>query len=176
MEAIDQNPIVYEFMNEVSRYGDAVRTDASADAASTSTSAANGKQGSSGADFSSVPSLTDTRQWVADYTERRYGLAAPEVTSSQRAAAQAAWIDVLLPVVYSGYVGCYHPTCPRRSIITTRPLLNLYQETAQPATPLVAAWAQLQLVNRANIPSYTYDLVDVGRQVMSNLFWDMYQL
>jgi len=175
MEAIDQNPIVYEFMNEVSRYGGGA-------ASSLSPSTANGKQDSSlqaqaqATTSSPVPSLADTHQWVADYTERRYGLAAQGVTSIQRAAAQAAWMDVLLPVVYSGYVGCYHPTCPRRSIITTRPLLNLYQETAQPATPLVAAWAQLQLVNRASVHSYTYDLVDVGRQVMSNLFWDMYQL
>ena len=164
MEAIDQNPIVYEFMNEVSRYGAEMDANAMANVdvdvnANTGTSLR----------------LQRTSEWVRKYAERRYSLAATGVTEDQRNAAQAAW-DILLPLAYSGYVGCYHPTCPRRSIITTRPLLNLYQETAQPAGPLVQAWARLQQVAQKDLGAYRYDLVDVGRQVMSNLFYDFYRL
>ena len=162
MEAIDQNPIVYEFMNEVSRYGGEMDANAKAKTkakANTGTSLR----------------LQRTSDWVRKYAERRYSLAAPGVTDDQRNAAQAAW-DILLPLAYSGYVGCYHPTCPRRSIVTTRPLLNLYQETAQPAGPLVEAWARLHQVAQKDLGAYRYDLVDVGRQCMSNLFFDLYRL
>ena len=146
MEAIDQNPVVYAFMNEVGMYG-------------------------------SQPGnpLQQTKDWTADYVERRYGLALSSVTDEQREAAAAAW-SVLLPTCYLGYTGCWHPTCPRRSIITTRPLLNLTQETVQEAGPLVDAWESLQKVNRSSLGAFRYDLVDVGRQVVSNLFFDLYSL
>ena len=150
MEAIDQNPLVYEFFTEVGIYG-----------------AAEG-----------LP-LQKTEEWVQQYAVRRYGLAAPGVSSEQQEAAVAAW-STLLKTSYSGYEPCHHPTCPRRTIITARPLLNMTQETLQAASPLVEVWSNLQRVASSAplnaLGPLRYDLVDVGRQVMSNLFWDVYQL
>ena len=119
--------------------------------------------------------LQKTREWTEAYTIRRYGLAAPGVTDEQRQAATAAW-NILLPNSYSGYMGLATTSWIRRSIITVRPLFNLSQETIQPSGPLVDAWQQLQAVNQAKLGSFRYDLVDVGRQVMSNLFLDVYSL
>lgn len=142
MEAIDQNPIVYELMIEMG--------------------------------FNVKP--VEVSQWVESYVTRRYGLKHPSVTASSVSDSLKAW-KILSTFYYSGTEGCYHPTCLRRSMITTRPLLNLVQEKTLPATQMVEAWF---LLNNVNLPfhsnAFAYDLIDVGRQVMSNLFNDLYHL
>lgn len=98
MEAIDHNPIVYEFMNDMAKYG-AMETS----------------------------KLTqDPAAWTEEYVVRRYGLTAPSTSAETKSAAMSAW-KILLHNNYLGYVGCHNPTCPRRSIITTRPLFGLVQ-------------------------------------------------
>lgn len=156
MEAINQNPVVYNFMTEV-----AYNTPAD------------------------DKSIRDVPKWVSNYALRRYGL----INAGSRAdAALKAW-DILFSNSYNGSPSCWHPTCPRRTIIATRPLLTLYQETALGAGPLVTAWQLLQQAHPGSsshatstsasmnpLDSIEYDLVDVGRQVMGNLFWDTYLL
>ena len=74
------------------------------------------------------------------------------------------------------------PICWHRSIITLRPLLDLTQDvTSSRAGVLVDAWTHLHEAGRRSeaatrLDAYRYDLVDVSRQVMSNLFLDIYTL
>jgi alpha-N-acetylglucosaminidase len=132
MEAIDHNPVVYEFMiQQAFDHG----------------------------------SPTDVFDWLQSYIIRRYGLAREKSNSVKMVAATDAW-NLLLSNNYNGYVECYEPTCKRRSIITTRPLLDLYQETrVNLAGPVVIAWRELQKVAQGLVSSYLYDLVDLARQV-----------
>ena len=102
MEAIDQNPVVYELMIEMG--------------------------------FNAKP--VSVLPWIESYINRRYGLKNPSVSSTSVSNALAAW-EILTLYYYSGTEGCYHPTCKRRSIITTRPLLNLVQSTTLGATEIV---------------------------------------
>jgi len=143
MEAIDQNPIVYEFMAQMA--------------------------------FQTAAPM-DTWSWTQQYAARRYGLDDKSYDDKKLQAAKVAW-KLLLENSYSGYAECYHPTCPRRTIITTRPLLGLFQETSiNLAGPMVTAWQALEQVDQTEIASYRYDLVDVARQCISNLYWDLYVL
>ena len=142
MEAIDQNPIVYELMAEMSYRRNA-------------------------------PNVT---KWVEDYATRRYGLLASDVTAEQRDLALTAWRGLL----QSNYEGedpvCHHP-CYRRSILTLHPTWTMIQDNRMRAALLVDVWTALLYTNISNENrAYAYDLVDVGRQVMTNLFYDYYSL
>ena len=148
MEAIDQNPIQYEFMSEMALHR-------------------------------SVP---DVQGWVDQYAVRRYGLAEKDRGSSdtpiqkRREYALHAW-RLLLANSYSGDSPvCHHPNCHRESIISLKPGFSLSQSTSINSTILPTAWHLLQLVDQQHVTAYTYDLVDVARQVMSNLFYDIYAL
>lgn len=149
MEAIDQNPVVYEFMSEM------------------------GFQ----------TSAPDVQKWVDQYASRRYGLQAPGVKEGTRLVASAAW-QALLKNNYMGESPVCHHYCQRQSIMTLMPLFNLTQVTRNPAGPLVDIWALFQQADPstssgsidADHGAYRYDLVDVGRQVMSNLFLDLFSL
>lgn len=148
MEAIDQNPVVYEFMTEVSK--SQIRI--------------------------------DTESWLSSYSFRRYSL-----TGHEASMADLAW-KILFGAVYNGSAGCslkwngtqIHGSsshCNFRSLITEKPGFGLPADTSNDATVLVEAWELLQLAGSANkSPAWRYDLVDVGRQVMSNLFVDLYAL
>lgn len=142
MEAIDQNPVVYELMSEVSHY----RT---------------------------APNVTE---WVESYVTRRYGLNHPDVTAEQKKLAIVAWLG-LLENNYEGETPvCHHP-CYRRSILTLHPTWDMFQDKSMRSGPLVDVWTALLYTNISNSNrAYTYDLVDVGRQVMANLFYDYYAL
>lgn len=135
MEAIDQNPVVYEFMTEVG--------------------------------VSDVQ--LEPHTFVETYAIRRYGIRSEQ--------AIAAWL-LLLDNAYSGVENCTSyggPHCNRRSIITLKPTLYMTQSIDIESTPLVKVWSLLQ-DSSGLTDAWRYDLVDVGRQVMSNLFLDVYFL
>ena len=149
MEAIDQNPVVYEFMTEVSK----------------------------------SQTVMKPESWVSSYLLRRYGL-----TGYEASMADLAW-KILFEAAYNGSIGCtfkwngteVHGSsssrCDFRSLITQRPEFGLPSETSNDATTVVEAWELLHMAGVSNnSPAWRYDLVDVGRQVMSNLFVDLYSL
>lgn len=149
MEAIDQNPVIYEFMIEVSK--------------------------------SQIP--IDPKSWLQSYAERRYS-----ISGSNAHVANIAW-QQLFVTVYNGTEGCKRASttqpccggeagcCLYRSIITMKPDLELTQVISIPAEPMVQVWSLIQTAGILhNTPAWRYDLVDVGRQVMANLFWDLYVL
>ena len=113
--------------------------------------------------WSEKPSDVDT--WLQHYATRRYGSYSP--------MAQTAWA-VLKPSAYS-----FHWSSTIRSIIDLAPNFGLRYFTAQNATGILEAW---QLLYQAAItkeidPSvgpFQYDLVDIGRQCLVNLFFDLY--
>jgi alpha-N-acetylglucosaminidase len=140
MEAIDQNPVVYELMSEMAFHREA-------------------------------PNVTE---WIENYAIRRYGLLSSEITKESKNLAIASWVALF----HNNYDGespvCHHP-CYRRSILTLHPAWNMFQDKSTKATPLVDIWTTLLYTNISNSNrAYAYDLVDVGRQVMSNLFYDYY--
>jgi alpha-N-acetylglucosaminidase len=140
MEAIDQNPIVYELMSEMSFYR-------------------------------SAPSV---EKWTESYAIRRYGL--NEKDNEQKETALKAWNGLLTNNYQGESPVCHHP-CYRRSIITLHPSWTMIEDNRMSAGPLVNVWTSLLAsgISSSN-RAYSYDLVDVGRQVMANLFWDYYSL
>lgn len=141
MEAIDQNPVVYEFMSEMAFHRTA----------------------------------PNVEKWVVEYADRRYGLSASDVTIQAKFAAGAAW-SLLLKSNYAGESPYNHNPWSRRTLITLRPTWDMSENIAQPAGALVDVWSMLQRVGLTSSNAYNYDLVDVGRQVMGNLFYDVYAL
>ncbi len=154
MEAIDQNPIMYEMMNEVAYHTKSF----------------------------------EVTGWVEEYVTRRYGLAAPTITTSANSTlteevntlAHVAWSQL----VVNNYLGetpvCHH-YCHRESILTQRPSWQLSQTNGMLSGPLVDIWQTLERVGQlstqvASNIAYRYDLVDVSRQVIANLFFDAYQM
>jgi alpha-N-acetylglucosaminidase len=114
--------------------------------------------------------------WVEQYVTRRYNLIAMN-NNNVTTTLLSAW-KLLLQTNYQGETpACHHP-CYRRSIATLHPTWNMSQSTAIQAGPLVDVWNLLLASNltKADTAAYTYDLVDVGRQIMSNLFYDYYIL
>lgn len=159
MEAIDQNPIVYEFMSEVA--------------------------------WQQENEVINVSTWVAEYATRRYALQHAAVPMETRAVIEVAW-QALFHNNYNGETPvCHHP-CYRQSVLTQKPTWSMYQDKSTGATHLVDVWTALVLAGgnmsqaeaifhqeRANVHApraYTYDLVDVGRQVMTNLFLDYYTI
>jgi hypothetical protein len=82
----------------------------------------------------------------------------------------------LLSNNYQGETPYNYDPWSRRTLITLKPTWEMEQATSMGATALVDAWMLLQGVGRADSHAYKYDLVDVGRQVMANLFLDLYML
>jgi alpha-N-acetylglucosaminidase len=142
MEAIDQNPIVYEFMNEMSYH----RTS------------------------------PDVESWVSSYADRRYGLHTTYVSAASKDSILQAW-QALYHNNYHGETPTCHFPCERRSVITLVPTWDMYQIKSMEATPLVDIWTQMLASKLSSTQrAYAYDLADVTRQVMSNLFYDYFYL
>jgi alpha-N-acetylglucosaminidase len=101
----------------------------------------------------------DPAAWVEDYARRRYG-ALP-------AAARDAW-SLLLEKVYSRD-GLKQPA--PRSSITRAPTLDAKGPEYEAPAELARAWQLLASCADAlgSADTYRYDLVDLGRQVLSNL-------
>jgi alpha-N-acetylglucosaminidase len=148
MEAIDQNPIVYEFMSEMA--------------------------------WQRTP--PNVPAWVARYAQRRYGLAQTTMPEATKGLVEAAWAGLFVNNYNGETPVCHHP-CSRQSIITEKPTWTMYQDKSTGATVLVDVWSSMVLAARNMTKfdsetnrAYAYDLVDVGRQVMTNLFLDYYTI
>ena len=120
---------------------------------------------------SESPELT---HWAAAYAKQRYGSPCPET--------ETAWI-LLKDTVYGvsspddqgppESVFCARPG-PVKSLLTWGPIQRRYD----PAV-LVEAWQLLlrEVDTFGKIPTFRYDLIDVTRQVLSNLgLWQYYRM
>jgi len=109
----------------------------------------------------------DPDAWLADYGRRRYGGDSPQALRALR---------ILQRTVYGPGVSGF----PVNSVVCARPTLDPYPKgdfwgTTKPfydTTLLVSAWRSLLDAAPACGASdgYRYDLADVGRQVMADLF------
>jgi alpha-N-acetylglucosaminidase len=103
------------------------------------------------------------QQWVLDYARRRYPDAQPALLQAWRLLARTWYTD--------NWGGNHH-----KSLYATLPNILAHQSQDQNATALVQAWALL-LEGSAGQKDHTpfaYDLVDVGRQSLANLFSDVF--
>ena len=107
----------------------------------------------------------DVDTWLGRYATRRYG--------GYSQLAQDAWA-ILKPSAYS-----YGYSFNLKSLIDLRPGLALTYWTAPNATGILAAWQLLYQAAESkqidpSIGPFQYDFVDIGRQCMVNLFFDLY--
>lgn len=104
----------------------------------------------------------DLNRWIADYALRRYGNPSP--------AALKAWALLSESV--------YNDTHSPDSIVTTRPTYNAEESLAPvvQSEKLAAAWEQLLLCadEFKQIDTYNFDLINVTRQILSNLSRNYY--
>jgi alpha-N-acetylglucosaminidase len=108
-------------------------------------------------------SPVDAGKWIQDYAQARYGSLPPD--------AAAAW-DLLGKTVYASDQHCLE------SVLCLRPQISTNQSTfggalQRPYEPgsVWKAWALLQAASPqlGTLDTYQYDLVDVGRQCLSDL-------
>jgi alpha-N-acetylglucosaminidase len=107
--------------------------------------------------------------WLRDYARRRYGAVSP-------AALQALQIELETVYAHEGYV---------ESVVCARPSLEPYPKarfwgSTQPAydtTRLVEGWRLMLEASGAcgESDGYRYDLADLGRQVLADLFGRYHQ-
>ncbi|KAH1174423.1 hypothetical protein KIL84_002567 [Mauremys mutica] len=106
----------------------------------------------------------DLQQWVANYTERRYGTGNVE--------AAGAW-QLLLRSVYNCSGPCVNHN---RSPLVRRPSLRMATELWYNKSDVYEAW-RLLLGAAAELgasPTFRYDLVDVTRQAVQQLVSEYY--
>ena len=105
------------------------------------------------------------REWLAAYAERRYG--------AKSAAAVQAWMHLLEGPYQKGTNGT-----ERSSIVAARPALNVKKSGPNaglgiPYDPMLVIRAQSELLKDADrlasSKPYRFDIVDVQRQMMTNL-------
>lgn len=115
-----------------------------------------------------MPNHTDSihlQGWLATYAERRYG--------AKSAAAEKAWMYLLEGPYRRGTNGT-----ERSSIVAARPALDVKKSGPNaglgiPYEPMLVIQAQAQLLKDADklaaSKPYRFDIVDVQRQMMTNL-------
>lgn len=115
-----------------------------------------------------MPNHTDSihlQEWLAAYAERRYG--------AKSAAAEKAWMYLLEGPYRRGTNGT-----ERSSIVAARPALDVKKSGPNaglgiPYEPMLVIQAQAQLLKDADklaaSKPYRFDIVDVQRQMMTNL-------
>ena len=111
--------------------------------------------------------VTDIMGWLDGYILRRYG--------SWTQESHDAW-QLLLQAAYS-----FHWSWNIRSIATRGPSLTLSTDTQFIPAFLADAWRMLMTaVNDgkldASVGPLRYDIVDIGRQILMDLFADVYKL
>ena len=109
----------------------------------------------------------DVLPWLDKYATRRYGSWTPNVHEAWR---------LLISGAYSNYWGSY-----TRSYVVERPRTSLEPDTRFRPGDVFQAWKVLvtEVLNKnldSSIEPLKYDLVDFGRQVLVNLFADVYAL
>ena len=113
--------------------------------------------------------VADVPSWVLQYSVRRYG------TKSLIPEISAAWMDLL----YGAYQ--YHWNARLRSMVESAPDFSMYYYSEISATNITSAWralvgAVLSGDLDLSVQPLQYDLVDVGRQVLVNLFVDLHAM
>ena len=111
--------------------------------------------------------VTDIMGWLDGYITRRYGKWTQD--------SHDAW-QLLLGAAYS-----FHWSWSIRSIATRGPSFTLSTDTSFVPGEIADAWMMLvTAVNKGNLDASVgplrYDIVDIGRQVLMNLFDDVYKL
>eukprot|EP00300_Choanocystis_sp_HF-7_P024069 c25466_g1_i1.p1 GENE.c25466_g1_i1~~c25466_g1_i1.p1 ORF type:complete len:842 (-),score=191.56 c25466_g1_i1:50-2575(-) len=131
MEAIEQNPVMYELMNEMGWRSQ----------------------------------LFDATDWLHSYANTRYGGNFPNAIS--------AW-NVLKKASYSREF-----SWEGQWIGGKRPDLNMGYDTSQDPTGVAQAFRLFTFSafdsGNSRIGGWSYDMVDIGRQFLSNTFFDLYQ-
>ena len=111
----------------------------------------------------------DLKKWIARYATRRYGQNVPQ--------AQAAW-QILLKQLYTcptlrhgpqGALYCMRPSFRNNGSFVRANIWYKPAEVRRAFGLLLAAAPKLK-----NNPGYCYDLVDLGRQVMSDLSHELH--
>eukprot|EP00760_Papus_ankaliazontas_P008822 PhM_4_TR13934/c0_g1_i1/m.43672/K01205/NAGLU; alpha-N-acetylglucosaminidase len=120
-------------------------------------------------DVAWAPSTIDVQRWVQHYAECRYG-PGPIPTD-----LIVAW-DTLRTAVYDTW------TFPHNAIQSVPSMCGFGSEIGS-ATELVSAWASMlaaasntSWLGTSAMPAYRYDLIDVSRMGVSNLFDDVQKL
>ena len=152
-EAIEHNPVVYDLMVSRRKGGEGGRE--GVDYAKVLFSYLQGEMG-----WANEP--VNVVDWLEWYASRRYGDYSP--------LAQQAWA-LLKRSAYS-----YHWSWNLKSIVERAPGFNLTVDRAFDPTGLVDAWILLYNASKEVDPKggpYQYDLVDIGRQCLVNLFVDL---
>lgn len=109
----------------------------------------------------------DVDSWLQGYARRRYGNSSPLLSKAWAVLKRSAYL--------------YHWAGNLRSIMNVAPRFGLTYYTAPNTTGILEAW---QLLYQAGVTkevdttlgTYQYDLVDIGRQCLVNLFYDMYTM
>jgi len=161
MEAINTNPNVYEYMAEVSQHGNR-----------------------------DVPEEYD---WSRRYAHRRYGLkpcdgdgdgagartnsqeaagCTPEETKKSQHASRA--MDAFVKNNYHGPSMSPITAWDYKMPIQRKPLFNWLMTTIGSTGELVNVWQEMEKIGQGHVDGYTYDLVDIARQVLGNLHYDLY--
>lgn len=108
-------------------------------------------------------SAPDAHQWIADYARSRYGLLPKD--------AADAW-DLLGKTVYSSDQHCLESVlCLRPAIASTRSSFGGDLQRPYPPSSVWQAWSMLLAASPQlrEIDPYQYDVVDLGRQCLSDL-------
>ena len=104
----------------------------------------------------------NVKEWLESYASRRYGSYSP--------MTQQVW-SILRQSVYS-----YHWSWNLKAVVERAPGFNLTIDRVFDATGLVDAWILLYNASKEVDPNggpYQYDLVDIGRQCLVNLYVDL---
>jgi alpha-N-acetylglucosaminidase len=105
----------------------------------------------------------DPKQWLQDYAHARYGVLPTE--------ASAAW-ELLGKTVYTGDSGCLEsPLALRPSLGSEHSSFGGELKRHYEGTAVWQAWEMLQAASPQlkSVDPYQYDLVDLGRQCLSDL-------
>ena len=109
----------------------------------------------------------DVLTWLQYYASRRYG--------SYSKYAETAW-EILKYSAYS-----HHYSGGIKSLVDRGPGFGMTVDTSFNVTGLVDAWLLLYEASKTDTLSsivgpYQYDLVDIGRQCLTDLFYDLYRM
>jgi hypothetical protein len=149
LQAIEQNPVFYELINELG--------------------------------FRSE--WFTARDWLHDYAYRRYNRTSNSIRGAWDLLLEAAysrgfswnsnWIGVHAPAFDIGFVLCARYKMGFNQF--TRESFCSFDLTQDPIGILHAALLLIDssLTDHASLPTFNYDVVDVTRQVLANLFYDV---
>lgn len=108
----------------------------------------------------------DVDEWLQHYASRRYG--------SYNPLTEHAWVLLNSSAYSRGW------SWNIKSVVDRAPGFGMTVDTNFNVSGLVSAWVLLYQASTTGVDSsvgpYQYDLVDIGRQVLVDLFYDMYRM